>query len=412
MSTLSPEALYGLLLVGLFVGARILVLARLPAAITCLLFGALMGMGFGRFEGDATITLLAMLGIVTLFLHAGLDVDLEALRGQAAPLAGHLALQIVLLCAGTVAAALVFGLTTRAAFLVALALLTSSTGFILDTLPGFALSEEERAWVRTKAIAGEILALVALFYAVQSTSVLGFVAASVALVLMIFALPPVFGFFARHVLPRSPKSEFTFLVLLAFVCAFFTRALGVYYLVGAFAVGVAATRMRDRAPALTSESVRGAVELFASFFVPFYFFEAGLGFEAEDFTFLSLGIGFAMLLTVPPLRLAATIAHRRVALGEPAGRSARVGLALLPTLVFTLVIADILRAQYALPRELHGGLVVYTIVCTTLPGLFLLRGPARARPTGPVPTPEPPPATTPPVTEAHVASTGAGAEPS
>jgi hypothetical protein len=41
------------------------------------------------------------------------------------------------------------------------------------------------------------------------------------------------------------------------------------------------------------------------------------------------------------LRLGKTALHRRLALGEPC-QSLRIGLALLPTLVFTLVLADLL----------------------------------------------------------------------
>ncbi|MBK7092132.1 MAG: hypothetical protein IPH59_10520 [bacterium] len=64
--------------------------------------------------------------------------------------------------------------------------------------------------------------------------------------------------------------------MLAVVCAFVTRELGVYYLVGAFVAGVAAQRFREELPAMASEQMLHAVELFASVFVPFYFFNAGL----------------------------------------------------------------------------------------------------------------------------------------
>ena len=58
---------------------------------------------------------------------------------------------------------------------------------------------------------------------------------------------------------------------------------GVYYLVGAFVVGITAQRFRERLPAIASDQMLHAVEVFASFFVPFYFFSAGLHVRHEDF---------------------------------------------------------------------------------------------------------------------------------
>jgi Kef-type K+ transport system membrane component KefB len=187
-------------------------------------------------------------------------------------------------------------------------------------------------------------------------------------------LPLVFAVFARVVLPYAPKSEFTFLVIVAFLCAYLTRGLGVYYLVGAFVVGVTAVRMRKKMPALVPTNVLDAVELFASFFVPFYFFKAGVHLATSDFTFTSLGVGFALLLSALPLRILTNALHRRALLKEPLRQGVRVGLALVPTLVFTIVIADILREHHALPAHLYGGLIVYTLANTLLPGLFLHAG--------------------------------------
>ena len=52
----------------------------------------------------------------------------------------------------------------------------------------------------------------------------------------------------------------------------------------------------------------------------------------------------------------------------------RVSTPLLPTLVFTLVIAEIVRERYAVPQWLYGGLVAYTLLNTLIPG-FALRAP-------------------------------------
>ena len=265
-------------------------------------------------------------------------------------------------------------LAWRPAVLVALALLTPSTGFILDSLATLEISERERFWVKSKAVATELVALAALFVTLPSTSAARLTGSALVLVAMIALLPGAFRLFAVRVAPFAPKSEFAFLLMLAVLCAVVTRWLGVYYLVGAFVVGVTAQRFRERLPAMASEQMLHAVEVFASFFIPFYFFEAGLRLTRQDFAWETLLVGVAFLGTMLPLRLVVVAAHRRVVLGEPVGHSLRVSAAMLPTLVFTLVIAEILAGQDAVPRAVFGGLVIYALGTTLIPG-FVLRTP-------------------------------------
>lgn len=375
LSSLSPELQYLLVVVGLFIVPRILQRFRLPSAITCLGLGALLGIGFHLFHEGNVIPLLATLGIVSLFLFAGLEVDVDELRRGAKITLGHLAVQTLVLCASTAALGSYFLLEWRAALLMALAIFTPSTGFILDSLPAFGLNEQQRYWVKTKAIASELVALLALFVTVQSASFAGLFQASAVLVVMVVLLPLVFELFARVILPYAPKSEFAFLLILALVCAYVTRQLGVYYLVGAFVVGVTAVRLRKRLPVLASERLLVGIELFASFFIPFYFFKAGVHLEERYFTERSLVLGLAFVAVGVPLRVGVVALFRRFTLKESWADSSRVGLSLVPTLVFSLVLADILRERYALSAELFGALVVFALCNTVLPGLILRASP-------------------------------------
>jgi Kef-type K+ transport system membrane component KefB len=370
----SPEVLYGLLVIGLFIVPRALQRLRLPAAITAVGLGALAGMQFGQFHGDDTIQLFSTLGIVALFLFAGLEVDFGEMQKGVGVLVQHVIIQLILLLAGTVVCGQVFDLEPRVAMLVALALFTPSTGFILDSLPGFGLGPTGEFWVKSKAIATEIVALAILFVVVQSSSASNLGISALALTAMVLLLPLVFRVFARVIAPYAPRTEFTFLILVALVCAFITRRLGVYYLVGAFVAGLSAVRLRNELPALSSEKLLAGVELFASFFIPFYFFKAGVSLERDDFTGRSVLLGLAFFAVIVPARIFTTALHRRVVLGEPMAHGMRVGLSIVPTLVFTLVIAGILRDRYALSPTLFGALVVFTLVNTMLPG-FILRTP-------------------------------------
>jgi len=275
----------------------------------------------------------------------------------------------------------------RAATLLALALLTPSTGFILDSIGSMGVGPKEAFWVKSKAIATELLALVALFFTLQSTSWVQLVVSVTVLGAMVVLLPAVFTWFAKRVAPAAPKSEFAFLLMVAVVCAYVTRELGVYYLVGAFVVGMAAQRFQERLPAMTSREMLHAIEVFASFFVPFYFFSAGLGLRREDLGFEALGLGALFLVLMVPARLVLVVVHRRLALGEGARKSMRLAVAMLPTLVFTLVIAQILRERYFVSPAIFGGLIVYTIVNTLIPGFALHTAPPDFVPTLNLPGP-------------------------
>lgn len=371
--THSPELVYVGLLFALFVVPRALQRFGLPAAITSLALGAGAGMGLGWFHHDTTLHLLSAFGIVALFLFAGLDVDGGDLRRHGAILLQHLAVRAVMLATMAALLAWWLPLNGRAATLLALALLTPSTGFILDSLDGLGLGPHERTWIKSKAIATELLALLVLFGTLQSTSVMRMAGSLGVLVAMIVGLPWAFRAFAAAVVPFAPRSEFAFLLIVAVICSFVTRELGVYYLVGAFVVGMVAQRFRERLPALASEQMIHAIEMFASFFVPFYFFNAGLELRREDFGPPALGLGLAFLLAVVPLRVGAVVLHRRFALREPARAGLRVSVAMLPTLVFGLVIAGILRDTFAVPSWIFGGVVVHTLLATMLPVFFFRR---------------------------------------
>jgi Kef-type K+ transport system membrane component KefB len=362
---------YIVLLFVLFIVPRLLQRFRVPTAITALAFGAAAGMGLGWFRGDNTVDLLSTLGVVALFVFAGLDVELRELRRERRPLVEHIVVSGVALAVVSWACVSLWHQPPRVSVLVALALLTPSTGFILDSINSWGLSDRERFRVRSKAIATELVALMVLLVTLQSTSVTRLTLSTGALVAMVVLLPVIFRWFASAIIPYAPKSEFGFVMLVAVICAVITRSLGVYYLVGAFVVGMAARQLRNQIPALTSERLLGSVESFASLFVPFYFFHAGLGLTPEHFQLASLLTGAVFLAVAIPLRLGIVIAHGMLRYREPAAANLRVAIPLMPTTVFTLVLATILRDSLHAPSYIFGGLVVYTLVNTMIPGFAM-----------------------------------------
>ncbi len=372
---MSREIVYLILIFGLLVIPRALQRFRIPAPITCLLFGIIAMLFMSDQTHDPVIVLLSTLGISSLFLFAGLEVDLQALRRGWWPLLVHLTIRIGSLVLFSWLGWRFLDLDWQPAALLALALLTPSTGFILDTLERLGLDEEERFWVTSKAIAGELFALAALFVVLQAGDPVQLGTSTLVMLAMIAGLPLLFIAFGRWIVPHAPGSEFSLLVMVGFVAAFITYKLGVYYLVGAFIAGLVARLLQVRMPRLASHENITALRLFATFFVPFYFFHAGTLVARDAFSLEALGFGLLVTVVVVPVRVGMVWLQRRIVFrGEHRLSTFRVSVALTPTLVFTLVLAQILHSRFQLSGMITGGLILYTTLNTLLPSL-LLRAP-------------------------------------
>ena len=372
--TVPRELSFIALLFALFIVPKALQRYRIPSAITSLVMGAVAS-GFGLFADNPTLHLLATLGIVALFLFAGLEIDGPELRQNLLPLVLHAAIWGALAIVTALIAGMALGVSHRAAALFSLAVVTPSTGFILSSLGGFGLSAAEQRTVKTYAIGSELLALTGLFFVLQSTSLSRLAIAIAAMIAVVLFIPLAFRFFAAVVAPYAPRSEFAFLLMVAVVSAYATRRLGVYYLVGAFLVGVAAQRFRGEHPAMSSERMVDALESFGSVFIPFYFFYAGTEISSDQLTVKALFFGVLLLVIMLPIRVVVVGLHRRLALKERFADSRRVGTALVPTLVFTLVIVSILHEHFDLSNDIAGALVLYTVLNTLLPAFVLHSAP-------------------------------------
>ncbi|MBI1395877.1 MAG: cation:proton antiporter [Betaproteobacteria bacterium] len=370
---INSEFVYLLLALGLLVAPKALQRFRIPAPITCFVFGIVVARTIDGVPDDVTLKLLSTLGISSLFLFAGLEVDITALNRDRRPLIGHLLIQAALLAGVAYAGMHLFGFGWQPATLLALALLTPSTGFILDTLSRLGLDEREQFSVKSKAISGELLALILMFLVLQSTSLEAFAITTSAFALLILVLPFVFIMLGRSVLPHAPGSEFSLLVMVGLIAAFVTKQLGVYYLVGAFTVGFVANRLHLRMPTLASDTNLHAIRLFASFFVPFYFFSRGAHVPAGALSWQPLLLGVILSAIFVPVRIAIVWLQRRILFADSHATSLRVSVTLMPTLIFTLVLATILRERYALSDLLFGALLVYAMLTTMLPSFVSVK---------------------------------------
>lgn len=367
----STTFIYLAVVFGLLVIPRALQRFRLPAPLTCFAFGIIVAGFFKPLVEDSVISYLATLGIASLFLFAGLEVDLAELRRQIPSLAAHFAVRglVLVLCAWLAAVYLHLGWQIDC--LIALALLTPSTGFILDMLPHSGLNHAEQSEVALHAVAGEVTAILLFLVISQAGSMKTLLISGGSILLLIAFMPLLFLALGRFVVPYAPGSEFSLLLMVGLICAVITETLGVYYLVGAFVAGLVARSLHKRMTTLASAENLEAIRLFASFFVPFYFFHNGLGVPSAALVSRSLLYGFALAGGVIPVRLAVVWLQSRFMQHRGHRGSFRVSIALTPTLIFTLVIAELLRENFSVKPALYGGLLVYAAIASILPSLVL-----------------------------------------
>jgi Kef-type K+ transport system membrane component KefB len=314
---------------------------------------------------------VATLGIASLFLFAGLEVDLVEIRRQIPRLIGHLGIRAIFLVLTAWLAIRYLHMGWQPAALLALGLFTPSTGFILDTLAQSGLEADEQNEVTISAIAGEITALAVLFVVSQASSVGNLAISSIALVLLIVLTPFLFLALGKYVVPYARGSEFSLLLMVGIICAVISEDLGVHVLVGAFVAGLVAGLLSERMTTLASEENLNAVRLFASFFVPFYFFHEGLEVPTGALVLKALLYGVAISVAVLPIRVGKNWLEGRVFSKRTSQSGIRVAVALTPTLIFTLVIASILHKSFHIDEALYGGLLVYAAISTLLPSFVL-----------------------------------------
>jgi Kef-type K+ transport system membrane component KefB len=367
----SRTLIYLAMILALLVVPRALQRFRLPAPLTCFIFGIVGAVLFKTTVDDHVLRVVATLGVASLFLLAGLEVDLVEIRRRLPRLMGHLAIQGVFLIAAACLAIRYLHLPWQAASLLGLGLFTPSTGFILDTLPQSGLTNSEQTEVSINAIAGEISALLALLILSHANSAQSLAISTGALLLLIVLTPLFFLGLGKYVVPYAPGSEFSLLLMVGIICAVISSAAGVHVLIGAFVAGLVADLLKTRMTTLTSRENLHAVRLFASFFVPFYFFHEGLEVPIDALVLKALVYGLALSIVVLPIRIAKNWLECRYFSRRTRAGGLRVAIALTPTLIFTLVIAGILHESFHINDALYGGLLIYTTISTILPSFVL-----------------------------------------
>ncbi|HEX4747347.1 MAG TPA: cation:proton antiporter [Gaiellaceae bacterium] len=360
---------------------------RLPAVVLEIVAGIAVGpSGLGWVELDATIEVLALVGLAFLLFLSGLEVDFERLRGRQLGLTG---LGFVVSFGMALVAA--FGLQAAgqvdAPLLVAIILVATSLGVVVPVLKdaGRASSMLGQLVIAAASIAdfGAVI-LLSLFFSREATST------TTKLVLIGgFALVAIAFFVALAGAKRSRRLGVAllrlqdttaqirvrgaFLLLVAFVAL--AERLGLEVILGAFLAGALLTLV-DRDREMTHPAFRAKLEAVGfGVFIPIFFVSSGIAFDldalfASASTAALVPLFLAALLAVRalpallyrsvlsqrdvavagllqatslPFIVAATMIGRELGLLDEATGAALVAAGLLSVLVFPLFALTLLR---------------------------------------------------------------------
>ena len=345
---------------------------KLPRPISQILLGLLFGpFLFNIVQPNEFVQLFSSIGIITLFLLAGLDLDLPPLLKKKKVLLENLGIHGLIFIGIGIASMLVFDLGIQEALLVALALVTPSAGYIFTYMKSVDLTDREKHWIESKAITGEIAAILFLVIINQINDPKQLAISIVVLGLLVWILPKVLSQIYHKLFHSIQGSMFSLVFALAFVAAEISELVGAHFLVGAFIAGAVAREFLDELlhNDEKEKQIVNGVHNFTEIFVPFYFFFIGLSMTKEGLALPAIILGVLLTITVVIVRLAAVISHRTYSkkVKESSATTTKVALLLSPTLIFTIVVADILRTQFQISSTIYGSLIVYGALTAFVP---------------------------------------------
>ncbi len=347
----------------------------IPSGITSLVLGCLCVNFLGWFESDQLVLMLARLGITSLFLFAGMEIEIEELKSNLKPLLIYIGKSLLIMIGAALVSIYVLNVSFQVALIISVALFTPSAGFILSSLRNYELSEQEVFWIKLKAISKEVAAIIVLFIALQLNDIESLFITKAIFIGLFFLIPIIVQFFLKFVAPFAPKSEVSFLVILAFMAGVLTKKLGTHYLVGAFMTGIIAGQFKHFIASEDSDRILESLSMFFYIFVPFYFFKAGLIITEELFIVKGLLLGIGLAVIVIPIRVFSVRYNIKNYVKDFWEDRDKIAMALTPNLIFGLVIVNILKESFNIDTYILTALIFYTLASSLLPALYFKRVP-------------------------------------
>lgn len=345
---------------------------RIPSGITALLIGIIVGFFDPTLDDNQLFRFLAQIGITSLFVFAGLEVNFEELKEDKVYLSKYLSKSVLGMLLIAFALKHFFALSFQNSLILSLGIFTPSAGFIINSLHSFKMHKDLEYWIKSKAISKEIVSIAILFIALQFNNLKLLSFSLLFYIILFLTLPKIFKFFFKFISPYAPNTEVPMLVVLSLICGVISKELGAYYLVGAFIVGLIGSRFKKDIFHEDEEFIFKALNSFFNVFLPFYFFYAGLKMPFSAFNAQALYYGVILFLIFIPLRFALNSLSFKLFFKDFLENSYKVSFSLLPTLIFGLVIAGILKERGEVPDKIIYSLIVYTLLSSLFPSALSL----------------------------------------
>lgn len=349
---------------------KILLRARIPSGITALIIGVLFAHFDPSINKESLFRFLSQIGITSLFLFAGLEVDIKELKEDKPYLIKYLSKFVIVLAIIAFGFCHTLGLPLQSSLIFSLGIFTPSAGFIMNSLHSFNVNEDQEYWIKSKAISKEVISILLLFVALQWSSPIKMLISTAFFAALFIFLPKIFKLFFKFISPYAPNSEIPFLVALSLISGVISKELGAYYLVGAFIVGLIGSRFRRSIFKEGEEALFRSLSGFFNVFLPFYFFYAGTGIKLSELGFDSLKYAFLLFIIFVPIRLLIIKTSFKFFLDEIVENTYKVSFSLMPTLIFGLVISSIMMERKLIAPEYCYALIIYTLLTSMMPSII------------------------------------------
>jgi len=351
---------------------------KVPHPLTEVILGIILGIAIPHyfFVGEM-LQILSTIGIIVLFVYAGLEVDTRFMSNNKRFFIENMVLHLLIFLGVGFFVQWFFRVDLVVAFLISLALTTPSASYILSVTKGF--SKKALGAIAGKAIIGEVTAIFLMIILLRLQDIWNLLLVLGIVVAIIVLLPIVLEFLYKHLFSDLIGTEFSFIFVVAIISAFITDIIGVHFLDGAFIAGVVARRFiadmvrQKKFKTLsnaTGKKIIGSFGFFTITFAPFYFFTVGLKIDQSLLQWQFLVIAFLFVLAVLGIRIFVMGLHRKLRHNEKFKEAFRIANMTMPTLIFTFVIAELLVDTFNVSALVFGVLMVYGVMTALVSLLF------------------------------------------
>jgi Kef-type K+ transport system membrane component KefB len=358
----------------LFIIPKLFERIKVPAQSTEIFLGIFLGISLPAiFFENELYTILGTIGIICFFIYSGIEADLHFIKLNKRLVAESLLIRLFLISVIFFATSYFFGFGLKKSGLIALALITPSAGFILTSIESFKLHDETKKFIQAKVVAAEMICVILLVFFFYADNPLKAILVTSAVLLWTIILPYIVIFVYEAFFDKIINVEFPLVFFIGLISAFFTEFLGLHFLLGAFIAGIFIENFLHNLHQdmkIKNDERKNITETFkfiSYIFLPFYFFSIGLRIKPDLLNPRLIFIAMGIFIIISAISLIIHYSHRRLRFEKDNTHDLQAAILMLPTLMFTIIIADILLANKIITLEIFSILLYYAIFSSFLP---------------------------------------------